>query len=160
MGHSHTHDHGLTGGWQVWARDPILRVVLAGVVLAAIATIVGVVALWPNDAGQTQLNANAEQIGLNSERFSATVDQVLDQRCSYSSAADPQACRLVTFIVHDGPDAGTQVSIPEINLEFDRAVPELRVGDEVVLGYEASTDFYFFQDPDRRGSLILSLIHI
>lgn len=154
LGHSHSHDHGLVGGWRVWAGDPILRGVLAGVVMAAVATIVGVVALWPTGEGRRTAVANADEIGLVTDRLSATVEEVLDRRCSYSTDEDPQDCRTLTLIVHEGPEAGAVVTLPEINLLFDHSAPDLAVGDRVVLGYEDSTNSYFYADHDRRTSLV------
>lgn len=153
-GHSHAHDHGLTGGWHEWARDRVLRVVLGVVVAAAVATIIGLVVLWPSGEGADAAIANADEIGLVTDRLSATVEEVLDRRCSYSTADNPQDCRTLTFIVHEGDDAGSSVTLPEVNLTFDRSVPDLAVGDKVILGYEDTTDFYFYADRDRRSSLV------
>ncbi|GJM36852.1 MAG: hypothetical protein DHS20C19_02190 [Acidimicrobiales bacterium] len=153
-GHSHSHGHGLDGGWSEWARDPVLRVVLAGVALAAVATVVAVFALWPGGEGRQAAIENADEIGLVTDRLSATLEEVVERRCSYSTDEDPQECRTVTVIVHEGPEAGALVALPEINLRFDRSVPDLAVGDKVVLGYEDSTNYYFFVDRDRRAPLV------
>ncbi len=125
-----------------------------GVIVAAVATAIGVVVLWPNGEGRQSAIANAEEIGLVTDRLSATVEEVHDGPCSYSSSDNPQACRTLTLIVHEGPEPGAVVSLPEINLMFDRTVPDLTAGDQVVLGYEESTDFYFYADRDRRTSLV------
>ncbi len=153
-GHSHSHDHGLVGGWSEWARHPTLRAVLVAVALAGVATIIGVGALWPSGEGRRSAIANADEIGLVTDRFSATVEEVLDRRCSYSTGDDIQECRTVSVAVDEGPDAGTVVSLPEINLSFDRSVPDLAIGDRIVVGYEESTDYYFYADLDRRPSLM------
>lgn len=152
-GHSHSHDHGLEGGWQVWAQDAILRLVIGGVILAAIATTIGVVALWPSGDGQQDALNNADDIGLVTARLSAIVETTLDQPCSYSTPETPQDCRTVTLTVLDGPEAGSLVVLPEFNLTFDRSTPDLAIGEEVVLGYEEATNFYFYADRDRRASL-------
>lgn len=152
--HSHSHDHGLVGGWSEWSRDSTLRVVLVGVVLAALATIVGVIALWPSGSGQQAAIANADEIGLVTERFPATLASVSDAQCDYATADNPQVCRDITFIAHEGPDAGSELPLPTINLTFDRSVPDFVVGDEIIVGYEESTDFYFYGDRDRRASLL------
>lgn len=152
--HSHGHGHGLDGGWQVWAADPILRVVLVGVAVTAVATIVAVAALWPTGEGRQSAIDKADGFGLVADRLSATVEEVLDRRCSYSTADDPQECRTLTLIVHEGPEAGAVVALPEINLRFDYSIPDLAVGDRVILGYEDSTNTYFYADQDRRTSLV------
>ncbi len=154
-GHSHGHGHELAGGWGHWLGDRTLRLVLVGVVVAALATAVAVVMLWPSGEGRRDAIANADEIGLATDRFSATVETVTDQPCSYSTSDDPQVCRELTLIVHEGPDPGSTVILPEFNLQFDRSGPNLSVGDKVILGYEESTDFYFFADRDRRSTLVV-----
>jgi uncharacterized membrane protein len=154
-GHSHGHGHELAGGWEHWIGDRTLRLVLVGVVAAAVATLAAVVVLWPTGEGRRDAIANADEIGLNTDRFSATVEEVTDQPCSYSTTDDPQECRVLTLIVHEGPDPGSIVVLPEFNLQFDRSGPNLSVGDKVILGYEETTDFYFFADRDRRTTLVV-----
>ena len=152
--HSHSHDHGLDGGWSAWRYDPVLRVVLAAIVAAAIATVIAVISLWPSGDGRQTAIDNANDIGLATDRLSATVEELLDRRCSYSTDEDPQDCRSLTLVVHEGPEAGALVALPEINLTYDRTIPDLSVGDQVILGYEDSTNFYFYADRERRSSLL------
>ena len=97
---------------------------------------------------------NADQLGLVTDRLGATVEQVLDERCSYSTAENPQDCRTVTFLLRDGPDSGSIVVLDEINLMFDPEVGDLEVGDRVVLGFEDSTNFYFYADRERGSTLV------
>ncbi len=157
--HSHVHSHGLDGGWQVWMQDRALQIVLAAVLVAGLATVIGVAALWPSAEGQRSAVASADELGLGTERLSATVETVLDQPCSYSTSADQQQCRVISLSVEEGPDATTSVTLPEINLRFDRSMPHFSVGDRVVLGYEEATDFYFYADRERRTTLVwLSLL--
>ncbi|NNE94732.1 MAG: YibE/F family protein [Acidimicrobiales bacterium] len=152
--HSHSHSHGLTGGWVDWVGDPVLRLVVAGVVVAALATLVGVVALWPTGQGRDAAIANADEIGLVTQRLTATLQEVVDGPCSYSTPDNPQECRTFTFELLEGAGVGSMVTLPEINLEFDPRLPDLALGDQAVLGYEESTDFYFFADQDRRTPLL------
>lgn len=153
MGHSHMHEHGLEGGWNRWVRDPVLRIVLAGVVLAAIATIAGLIVLWPSGEGRQEAIATAQEIGLVSDRLSGTVELVEDRRCTYATDDNPDVCRNLTFVVEEGPEAGALVALPEINLTFDPSLPDLQVGDAVVLGFEPSTNTYFYADQERRSVL-------
>lgn len=152
--HDHAHGHGFDGGWDRWLADPVLRVVLAAVAGSVLAAVVALVVLWPTGEGRDAAIANADEIGFVTERLSATVDSVLDTACSYSTDENPQQCRTLTLTVHEGPEAGAIVSLPEINLRFDRSVPDLAPGDKVILGYEDSTNTYFYADRDRRGSLV------
>jgi len=145
----------LVGGWEDWRQDSTLRVVVMAVAAAAIATVIGVIALWPGDGGKQAATEIADEIGLVTDRFLGTLNRVEDGLCSYATVEDPQRCRNITLIVHEGPDAGTEVALPSINLTFDRSVPDLKVGDEIFVGYEESTDFYFYGDRDRRAPLIV-----
>ncbi|MEM7142477.1 MAG: YibE/F family protein [Actinomycetota bacterium] len=154
MTHSHSHDHGLEGGWSAWLRDTPLRIVLGCVVAAAIATVVALVALWPSGEGRRVAIENADQLGLVTDRVTATVDETSDGPCSYSTEENPQTCRVITLTLTDGAEDGAVISLAEINLAFDRSVPRLEVGEQVILGYEDSTNFYFYVDRDRRGPLL------
>lgn len=152
--HGDLHGHGIEGAWSVWTHDPVLRVVLAVTTVALIATVVGVVTLWPGGEGRRAAIASADELGLVTDRLGATVEEVVDRRCSYSTADHPEDCRLMTLRVSDGAAAGTEVTLPEFNLDFDRSIADIAVGDRIVLGYEASTDTYFFADRDRRTTLV------
>ena len=149
--HGHSHSHEVAGDW---ARARTLRAVTVAVVVTAVATLVGVIALWPTGEGRETAIARAEEIGLATDRVSATVEESVDRRCSYSTAEDPQTCRLLTLTINEGPDAGAVVALPEINLLIDRSVPQLSVGDPIVLALAESTNTYFYADRDRRDSLV------
>ncbi len=155
-GHSHGHGHqdDPIGGWSSSVRRRTLQAILFCVVAAGVATVVGLFLLWPTDDGRDEALQNAGQVGLASERLSATVDAVDDGPCSYSTAENPQDCRVLTFELNEGPNDGSLVTLPEINLTFNQAVPEVSVGDKVIVGYEPSTDFYFYADRDRRQSMV------
>ncbi len=150
-GHGHSHAH---GRWRDWQRTRTLRVVLVVVLLAAAATTAGMVALWPSGAGQTSAISNARELGLSAERLSAEVQRVVDAACSYATETDPQDCRTVTARLNEGVNAGNAVTLPEFNLTYDRSTPDLDVGDNIVVGYEASNDFYSYADRDRRSVLL------
>jgi uncharacterized membrane protein len=138
----------------VWASDPILRVVLAALVVAAMSTVVGVIALWPSGDGRQAIIENADELGLISDRVDATVQESVSRRCSFSTDENPQSCVDLTLILTEGTDEGVIVALPELNVSFNRSVPDLSVGDEIVLGYFPSTNSYFYADRDRGGSLV------
>lgn len=133
--------------------DRRLRPVLVLLGAALVATVVGVVSLWPDGAGRQAVAEGAGQVGLASERFSAEVQAVREGPCSYSTAENPQNCRTVVFVPSSGPDAHTPVTLPEFNLEQTGYVPDPSPGDRIIVGYEASTEFYFYADVDRRATL-------
>ncbi len=130
-----------------------LRPVLVLLGAALVATVVGVVSLWPDGAGRDAVAEGAGQVGLTSERFSAEVQSVREGPCSYSTAENPQNCRTVVLVPSSGPDAHTPVTLPEFNLEQTGYVPDPAPGDRIIVGYEPSTDFYFYADVDRRATL-------
>ena len=145
---------GLRGGWQAWRHDRALGVVLVFVVVAGAAAAVGLAVLWPTGAGRDAARERADEIGLTYHRLAATVVEVSDRVCSYSAADDPQSCRTITARVDEGPAEGTHVALPEFNLAYDRVSIGVSPGDKVIVGYEASNDYYFFVDRDRRTPLV------
>ena len=147
---AHTHSRRSGAGWSGHRRLRPLLVLLA---MALLATVVGVVWLWPDGAGRTAVAEAAGQVGLTSERITADVQSVTEGPCSYSVADNPQNCRSVTIVPRSGPDASTPVILPEFNLEQAGYVPDPVPGDRIVVGYEPSTQFYFYADVDRRATL-------
>ena len=153
--HGHSHGDGLPGGWERWSQVPMLRFVVGFIALIGFVTVVALAALWPTGEGRQQAIANADDLGLVSDRVNATVQEQRDGPCSYSTDDNPQTCRELTLIVEgDGPEARLPVILPEINLRFDSSIPSMAPGDAVILGYEPSTNTYFFADLDRRGPLL------
>lgn len=152
-GHGHAHG-GLEGGWGTWLRHPVLRAVLALVAIAAVATVAGVVLLWPDGGGREAALAKADSIGLTASRLRATVAEVGDAPCSYSTPERPQYCRTVAVRPGEGPDEGAVVALGEFNLSQAAVAPTVQVGDRVMVGYEPSTRTYFYADRDRRRSLM------
>ncbi len=153
-GHSHGHSHDAID-WSAFRTNRVLQAVLALVVGAAVATIIAMVALWPTDEGRQNAVAQGEQVGLGSDRYSATVTDVTEGPCSYSTSSRPQECRRVEFVVDEGPFEGQTFEFQEFNLSIDAITPDVAIGDGVVAGHESSTDFWFYADRDRRGSLVV-----
>ena len=141
-------------GWKAWGSHRGLRAVLASVVGAAVATVLGVVALWPTGEGIASATASAAEIGLATERFTATVQEIRDGPCSYSSDDNPVRCRQVMVVLDEGPARGSVVALPEFDLSYAISVPPVTLDQKVILGYEPSTDFYFYADTDRRTPLV------
>ncbi len=152
-GHSHGHAHG--GAWLDWSGHQTLRTTLIVIGLAAVATVIGLVSLWPSGEGQDAAIQQADDLGLVTDRLAAVIEEVRDGPCSYSTPENPQICRELTIRIGEGPEAGSLTVLPEINLTFDRSAPDVAVGDPIILGYEESTNFYFYADRDRRAPLAL-----
>ena len=145
---------GFGAGWRAWRGDRALGAVLVFVIVAGAASVVGLVLLWPTGEGRDAARERADEIGLTYQRLAATVTEVTDRVCSYSAPDDPQSCRTITTRVDEGPHEGTQVALPEFNLAYDRVSIRISPGDKVIVGYEASNDYYFFVDRDRRTPLV------
>lgn len=154
MGAGHSHDHDDFVDWKTGAADPGIRAVFAAVFLTGIATIIALFVLWPTGDGQREAVSNAADLGLVTERFTATVYDIVDAPCSYADPEDLQQCRSLAFLLNEGPDAGAIVALPEANLQFERSASRLQIDDAVVVGYESSTAYYFYADQDRRVSLL------
>ena len=153
-GHTHTHGHGMTGGWERWLAVPTLRAVLGAVTLAAVAAVVGMIVLWPTGEGRDAAISNAADLGLVTERVGATVEEQTVGPCSYSSVENPQECREITAILTGGPEEGSLIVLPEINTEFQSGIPDLSPGDTIILGFEPATNAYFYADLDRQAPLV------
>ena len=91
--HGHSHGDGLPGGWERWSKVPMLRFVVGFIALIGFVTVVALVALWPTGEGRQQAIANADDLGLVSDRVNATVQEQRDGPCSYSTDDNPQTCR-------------------------------------------------------------------
>ncbi len=151
---AHGHGHGDLGGWDIWVGHPSLRWLLVGLAAAGLLTILGVVRFWPDGAGRAAAIAEAQEIGLATERIQATVESVTDGPCSYSTADNPQDCRLVIAALDAAGRQGELVALPEFNFGIASTPPDVAPGDRVILGYEPTTDFFFYADLERRTPLL------
>lgn len=155
MGHHHSHPSpDSVGGWRHWSHHPMMRLTTIVVAIAGVVTVLATIWLWPDGDGRAAAIAAAEEFGVVSERLPATVAAEVLEPCSYSTAEDPQTCRFIRLVVHEGPEAGSLVTIAPINVAFDTSIPPLAVGDAVILGYAETTNTYYFADLDRRASLL------
>ena len=143
-GHSHGHAHGDGdhGGWDEWLSSTRLRAVIGGLAVSLIAALVGLIFLWPTGQGTADAIAAAEQIGLSTQRIAANVVTSENAPCSFATEDFDVECRQLVLDVLEGPDAGTVLVLPEINLEIERGLPEFEEGDEIVLGFIPSTNTY------------------
>ena len=152
--HHHSMGPGLGADWKAWRDNRALVAVLLFVATAGAAAVVGLALLWPTGEGRGAARESADEIGIAYQRLGATVTEISDRVCSYSASDDPQVCRTVTLHVDEGLDKGAQVALPEFNLKHDLKPTRISPGDKVILGYEASNAYYFFDDHDRRAQLL------
>lgn len=152
---AHLHSHGSSLSMEALGatRSSVLYFLIATLAAAALMTVLGVVALWPNKERPQEIQNNALEMGLTAELLRATVHEASEAGCNYSFSSEVELCRNVTVKVQEGPDAGSLVVLPEVNTAFDPTFPKLSVGDEVILGFDSVTDSYYYQDRDRLGSL-------
>jgi len=153
--HPHGHSHEMPGGWDEWIANPVLRLLLGLLGAAVVLTVAGLVWLWPTGEGRDAAIEQADLVGLVTERLEAEVISVSDGPCSYSTPDNERACRVITVEPKSGPDDGAIIQLAEFSLEEFGFAPDVSPGDAVILGYEEGTDFYFYADRERRGTLLL-----
>tara|TARA_Y100000590_G_scaffold429181_3_gene541445 strand:- start:679 stop:1824 length:1146 start_codon:yes stop_codon:yes gene_type:complete len=131
----------------------VFRFIATSLVMAAVATLIGIFALWPNNERSEEIQRNAEDIALTSDLLKATVHEASESICGYSISSEVEICRNVTVVVREGPESGSLVVLPEVNTSFDPTFPQLAAGDNVILGFDPVTNSYYYQDRDRMTSL-------
>lgn len=151
MGSGHSHGHAGRSGPLVRLETPrVLMRWLVGVVgVVAVATVVGLVALWPSGG----VSAGIE--GITTTFYDARIIRVEEVPCpGVPSERDiPLLCAELDAEVLEGPDAGLVVPLDL----FDAASAALRTGEIIVLEFDerASEGFqYRFSDRERSGVLL------
>ena len=161
MAHSHGPARSDADGY---AAPPALRRLLAlAVVPLLIATLVGLVVLWPRGDGP-EIGAG---IGVAQDLVPATVRVREVVPCADSTAGEEQAeapgddgdrsvtCSLLELEITDGVDAGQTITLDHV--EGPRT-PTIREGDKIVLGYEPGAEpgsEYFYADRQRGPPLLV-----
>lgn len=151
--HSHAHRHGPSS--VDVARGPV-TVLLAFLAAAAIATLVGVVALWPDAHAVDRLRDQAQYAAPGVSFQKATVQSV-ERSCPAGSDAggstvpgDAPSCGRISAVLQDGPDAG---STQEVGVSTAVADSGLAAGDAVRLvripGVNGEKATYAFDDVIR-----------
>ncbi|MET3961905.1 putative membrane protein [Marmoricola sp. OAE513] len=121
MGHSHAHAHRDGPGDVPLARGPV-RVLLVFLALAAVATVIGVVALWPDTGKVDALRDKAQFTAPGVTFVDATVESVSttcpDQGTGTGEGADPgggpgdaPSCGTVTATLDEGPEKGASQTV-------------------------------------------------
>ena len=149
----HIHSSYPPPGLDSVSKSLVFRLIATMLVIAAVATLIGIFALWPNNERSEEIQRNAEDIALTSDLLKATVHEASESICGYSISSEVEICRNVTVVVQEGPESGSLVVLPEVNTSFDPTFPRLTAGDNVILGFDPVTNSYYYQDRDRMSSL-------
>ena len=149
----HAHSSSPPPGLDSVRKSLVFRLIAAMLMIAAVATLIGIFALWPNNERSEEIQRNAEDIALTSDLLKATVREASESICGYSISSEVEICRNVTVVVQEGLESGSLVVLPEVNTSFDPTFPQLAAGDNVILGFDSVTNSYYYQDRDRMSSL-------
>jgi uncharacterized membrane protein len=130
VGHEHGHTHEDARPMAVRLAALASRPALLGaVVVIAVATVVGLVALWP---GPTEPVTAADGETFFGERVQAHVESVTTGDCSFATRPGEFTCDTAAFVVTSGTPEGDRSSL-ELPLGAGGAV--LHDGDDLVLFY-------------------------
>ncbi|HVE98796.1 MAG TPA: YibE/F family protein [Mycobacteriales bacterium] len=155
MAHSHPHPPAtLTESYET---PPALRRALTlAVVPLLLATLVGLVVLWPRGGGPVI----GEGIGVAEDLVPATVRNREAVPCA-DAPPDQEGvdgrvtCALLELEITDGVDRGQTIALDHVESERTPAIAE---GDKIVLGYESDAEpgsEYFYADRQRGRPLLL-----
>jgi uncharacterized membrane protein len=125
--HRHSHSHSHTTPTSVSAHTR--RIVLAILIPAGLATLVGLILLWPG--GVTKSAPASEQ----EQRAYGDVTKIVETPCPPGRATTDgpaQPCGAAQVVVTGGPGEGTTVVV---DLPRGPGAPTLSTGDQVVLAY-------------------------
>ena len=159
-GHAHRHRAGPGGAGVEVARGP-RAVLLAFLALAAVATVVGLFALWPSGADVEEVTGSVSYAAPGVTFPTATVRAVQPAcpRAEDGSVEPGPDCGQLRVRVEDGADEGSTVSVsvpPEVSESG------LEPGDTVRLqrvpGDEAS--FSYFGTERRTPLLVMTLVFV
>ncbi|QXG76605.1 YibE/F family protein [Modestobacter sp. L9-4] len=164
---AHTHSHGPVTGpdGEVLPPDPAaverrrraVRLMLYVLVPIGLATLVGLVALWPA-SGQTAAEQAAESFMPPGTTYpEATIASLETYECAEATGNAPaQTCARAVMVVAEGDSAGDYV---QVELPPEVVAEGVRLGDELVLnrdpGVDTGTPGYTFQDFPRGTPIVV-----
>jgi uncharacterized membrane protein len=144
-------DHGRGAIGPLPAR--VNRLLLLAIAPLALATLVGLVVLWPDG----DLPERPSNLGAAAELETATVRAVTRGPCGGGGGpgSGRDACQTATLRLTSGPDEGKPTVL---ELSVGPGNPSLEVGDKIVVGRTedvALGNVYYFSDYQRRVPLLL-----
>jgi uncharacterized membrane protein len=162
MGHAHSHAHRQGPSSVDVARGPV-TVLLAFLALTAIATVIGVVALWPDAHAVDKLRSQAQYAapGVTFQKAEVVAVQRAcpsgdDQAGGSGAPGDTATCGQISAVLTDGPDRG---ATEKVGVSTAVARSGLARGDQVRLvripGTNGEPATYAFDDVIRLRPLWL-----
>ncbi|HSL57110.1 MAG TPA: YibE/F family protein [Acidimicrobiales bacterium] len=130
---AHTHSHDLGGPSLAGPRAR--RAVIAALAVAALATLVGLVLLWPGEVTTGGGPDGGSAAGFDAELLDATVTAIEPVPCTGVGDTSSVRCELVRAELTEGPDRGAEATF---ELVVGGGAPELARGDRIVVSYTAT----------------------
>lgn len=145
------HSHGNLSSGDLSLPPRLRQILVAAVAAFVVATLVGLVVLWPS--GQPSDNRPAADLGTPVELINATVTAAPVVPCTTTLPGPALVCRSVKARLTQGPEKG-QTTTLDITESPD--LPTFRVGDRIILGRTADPTGvnYYFSDYQRRTPLL------
>jgi len=129
---------------------PVRRLLVIAVVPLLVATLVGLIVLWPRDAPP----ARPDNLGQPVELETATVTDVQRAPCA-QGPLNRSICQNATIRITSGPDKGRDSFL---NITIGPGNPRFADGDKIVVGRSVDPiegTVYYFADFQRRAPLLL-----
>ncbi|MGH9277418.1 MAG: YibE/F family protein [Acidimicrobiales bacterium] len=129
----------------------VRRILLAVIAPLVVATVVGMIVLWPRGS----LPQRPPTFGLETTLETARVTSVRLMPCGGSTSQVAPTCQAAEVEVTSGPDKGTTAAL---ELSTGAASPDLERGDPILVGRSPDPvlgTIYSFADYQRRAPLIL-----
>ncbi|MCZ2830660.1 YibE/F family protein [Modestobacter sp. VKM Ac-2986] len=167
---AHTHSHGPVTGpdGEVLPPDPLatarrrraVRLMLVVLVPIGIATLVGLVALWPQSEQTAAQQAAASFLPPGTTYPQGTIASLEPFECAEATGNAPaQTCARAVMVVAEGESAGEYV---QVELPPEVVTEGVEVGDELVLsrdpGIETGSPSYAFRDFPRGTPIVVLAI--
>lgn len=146
---AHDHHHHDDHHWSLGPR--VERTVWVAVVVWGVATLLGLLLLWPGDDRPIAYDSG--------DRVQAQVVDVTVQPCAGTEASDLVDCRSLSLLITSGPTSGQTVTLELAVTAGEGRVPT--TGDELVLALDVAddgTELYSFLDYQRSGALAVLVV--
>lgn len=140
MGHTHSN-------FEVSVRTRRVLAVAAG--LAALLTVIGLVALWPSGDPSDEV----DDLGFTPDLYDARLEALTEGPCEGTTPEEDVVCANATVRLLQGPDRGASI---DLDLPPSGSGPSFEVGDVLVVSYDSSAPDgfqYGFADRNRKPVL-------